>query len=275
VRGQRVELTGCLLGVLLMLLQAASAAPIVLVDNASTVVIDPATQVGMSQWTVSGVNQLTQQWFWYRVGNDVPESSIDTLAAPFVGVSDTNFNGQPDTLYARYVGNQLKAELTFTLSGANPGVVQSDIVESIKLTNLTDAPMPLHFFQYCNLNLGGTPLDQSVAIIGGNTAQQSDIGFVASETVETPLATSRQVDFVPNILAMLNDGLPSTLNGNVGPLGPGDLSWAFEWDVTLGPAGSGNDILIISKDKQIVPEPATLSLLALAGLGMLSRRKAR
>jgi len=269
---------GCILGVLLMSVSAALASPIAgpvtLVDNGSSVVIGPTTQSGMYQWNVNGVNQLSQQWFWFRVGNDGPEQSIDTLAVPFVGLSDTNFNGEMDTMYARYVGNALKAELTFTVSGADPGIIHSDLAEIIKLTNLTAAPMSLHFFQYCNLDLGGTFLDQSVRIVGGNTAQQSDVGITASETVETPLATARQVDFVPNILAMLNDGLPSTLNGNVGPIGPGDLCWAFEWDVTLGAAGSGSDILIISKDKQIVPEPATLSLLVVAGLGLLRRRTA-
>jgi len=256
----------------LLVVQADSAAPVVLTDNASTVVIDPASQAGMFQWMVSGVNQMEQQWFWYRIGNAGPEFSIDTLGAPFVGVSDVNFNGQPDTLFARYIANMLQVETTFTLTGANPGVMQSDIAETIKLQNLTAEPMDLHFFRYCDLDLGGTPLDQSVQIAGGNTAQQWDVGIFASETVETPLATTMQVDFFPVVLNMLNDGLPSNLNGNAGPVGPGDLTWAFQWDVTLGPAGAPNSVLIISKDKQIVPEPATLSLLALGALAMIRRR---
>lgn len=275
MRDQRVKWVGCLLGVLLMSVSAASAAPVApfqLVDNASSVLVDPMSQAGMYQWDVSGVNQLEQQWFWYRVGN-APESSIDTLAVPFVGLSDTNFDGQMDTLFARYVSNQLQAEVTFTLRGASPGVARSDIAETIKLMNLTGEPLDLHFFEYCNLDLGATPLDQNVQIVGGNTAQQSDMGYFASETVETPLATLRQAGLVPNILAMLNDGLPSNLSNNAGPLGPGDLCWAFQWDVTLGAAGSGNDVLLISKDKQVVPEPATMAMLVLGGLAVIRRKR--
>jgi large repetitive protein len=168
MRDQRMKMVGCLLGVLLcMSLQTALAAPIQLVDNASNLSVDPTSQAGMFQWNVSGVNQLAQQWFWYRVGNAGPESSVDTLGVPFVGLTDSNFDGQMDTLYLRYTSNQLQAELTFTLRGAAPGVARSDIAETIKLTNLTAAPMDLHLFEYCNLDLAGTAQDQSVAIVGG------------------------------------------------------------------------------------------------------------
>jgi hypothetical protein len=34
---------------------------------------------GVSQWTIDGVNQLNQQWFYYSVGSG-PVYSIDTIA---------------------------------------------------------------------------------------------------------------------------------------------------------------------------------------------------
>src|SRR6516164_3188731 len=40
------------------------ASPITLADENSTVTLDPSTSSGVSSWTVDGVNQLYQQWFW-------------------------------------------------------------------------------------------------------------------------------------------------------------------------------------------------------------------
>ena len=45
--------------------------------NVATTGADPA---GMFNWLVDGVNQVHQQWFYYRVGNDSgPASSIDSI----------------------------------------------------------------------------------------------------------------------------------------------------------------------------------------------------
>lgn len=263
------------LGICLLAANVVQATTIVtLVDKNSSVQVDPRSSAGMFDWQVNQVDQLQRQWFWYRIGAAGAESSIDTLAVPFAGITDTNFDGDSDTVYLRYTGAVLKAELTFTLMGAGPGVMRSDIVESIRLTNLSQGPLDLHFFQFCNLDLGGAPLDQSVGIAGGNTAQQQDISYFASETVHTPLATYRQVGFEPAILNDLLDAAPTTLSNSVGPVGPGDLSWAFQWDMTLGAAGSGSDVVLISKDKQIVPEPLTALLLGLGAL-MLRPRKSK
>ena len=54
-----------------------------LVNNNSTALIDPNSSAGMFNWTVDGVNQLNQQWFWYRVGNN-PEAPINTISAPSI-----------------------------------------------------------------------------------------------------------------------------------------------------------------------------------------------
>ncbi len=99
-----------------------------------------------------------------------------------------------------------------------------------------------------------------------------------TETVVTPVPTHREIAFYDTTLSKLNDGLPTTLSDGppIGtPLGPGDVTWAYQWDFLLQPG----DTFQISKDKNLhagpgVPEPATVSLLSLAaGLLLAGYRK--
>jgi hypothetical protein len=133
--------------------------------------------------------------------------------------------------------------------------------------------LEFHFFQYCDLDLAGTAMDSSVEISGGNTAAQSDYSYgyyaIESETVDTPRPSHHQAAYYPTILNSLNDDSPTTLTDANGPIGPGDLNWAFQWAFNIAPGSS----VIISKDKTIVvPEPATMGLLALGGLALMRRR---
>lgn len=246
----------------------AGAAVFTIADDNSVAVVDSAGGIGMRDWRIDGVDHLQQQWFWYRVGQTGPESPIDALPLERAGVSDTDFDGTPETLYLRYGTPQLRVEVTFLLTGGAAGSGISDIAESIALTNLGTAPLDIHFYQYCNLHLNGSPENDAVQILTGNRAVQAFGARTASETVHTPAASHCQVSLAPATLASLQDGLPTTLSDASGPLGPGDLSWAFQWDTTIAPGKN----YLISKDKQIVPEPATVSLLAL-GAAAIRRRK--
>ena len=53
-----------------------------------------------------------------------------------------------------------------------------------------------------------------------------------SETVVTPGATHGEAGLFPQTRNNLNDANPTTLNDIAGPAGPGDVTWALEWDLT-------------------------------------------
>lgn len=251
------------------LVPAAHAGPVYgLVDGNSTATWDltPGAQLGMISWVVDGVQHDYQQWFWYRVGNTA-EASYDTLPLTLSGTSDTNFNGSPETLFAQYTAANFKTSFTFVLTGGTPGSSASDIAESIKIQNTTGSPLDFHFYQYTDFNLANTPGNDSVLIVSNNLVRQTDgSGVVINETVLTPPANHHEAALVPFTLNRLNDGVATTLN-DVAASGPGNVTWAYEWDVVIPAFGS----LLISKDKNIhvVPEPSTLLLGMLAASALV------
>ncbi|MCK4624105.1 MAG: PEP-CTERM sorting domain-containing protein [Phycisphaerae bacterium] len=252
---------------------ATLAADVVLTDRNATATFDLESSAGMKGWTVDGTDHLFQQWFWYRIGNAGGESSIDTLGLDIGWPTDTDGDGQCEHLFVRYVdqAGNFKIEIDFELMGGTNGSGTSDLAESISIINTSATTLDFHFFQYCDFDLNGTLVDERVEITGGNTAIQENLGYTIAETVETPLANHYEVGVYNGTLASLSDALPTTLGDVAGPLTNADLTWAFQWDFTLAPGGT----FIISKDKLIVPEPATLCLLGSGLLVLLRRRKCR
>ncbi len=243
-------------------------------DGNSLVRIDDSSQAGMMDWVVDGTDHMFQQWFWFRVAGDTQERSIDTL--PLLGAAslDTNpfVDPAPDSVAALYGNNAgLTIQPTWTLRGGRAGSNSSDVTESIVITNHGRTFLDLSFFQYCDFDLNGTPGGDVVQMNAPlfNTVVQSEGPYALSETVVTPAPTHHMVGPYAQILNMLNDGNADNLNDFSGPLGPGDMTWAFQWDMHIAPGAS----IVISKDKGIVPSPGALALVSLGGLMALRRKR--
>jgi len=268
----------CLLAAaLLSFISGANAQ--VMTDQNSSAAVNPTTQAGMFNWTVDGVNQLAQQWFWYALGPagaSTAPHSIDTL-----GLTQ---DAQPtaNTLQLGYLGAGFTMSVGYTLTGGNPGSGLSDMGESIRINNTTHSALAFQFYEYSDFDLGGVPGPATAQIfgnpaIGFNTAYQTAGPLTLSETVVTPAATFAEAgpEFVT--LAKLNNGVaPVVLNNNL--VAAGNVTWAFQWNLLIPAGGSA----LISKDKYlqttVVPEPAALTLVA-ASLGLVGfafgrRRKA-
>ena len=256
----------------------SQAAIITLVDNNSVAQIDNGSSAGMFNWSVDGQNQLAQQWFWYRIGNN-PEAPINTISAPTITTPDAR------TAYTTYNNGAFSVEVDYSLTGGLAGSGYSDIGESIRISNLTASPLDFHFFQYSDFDLGGTPGGQTIQLgrdLSGthfNEALQTGPGATLDEsiTVAAPGANHGEAALFNSTLIKLNNGVADNLNDNAGPVGPGDATWALQWDLVIAPGGSA----LISKDKYIqlataVPEPSALALISigLAGLARRSRRTA-
>lgn len=264
--------------VALCLTPLASADPIVLSSGNSTALIDPTSDAGIYQWLIDGRSFLFQQWFWYRIGsaNDgALDKSIDTISAPLVQQLS------PAIVDLTYSNAEVSVSVLYILEGGLPGSATADIAETITINNIGRSNLDFHFFQYSDFDLGGTPLDDTVQLMNANTVRQTDPSSNLAETVATPPPNRYELNFFANTLTKLNTtgaDLASLNNGVPASLGPGDVTWAFQWDQVISPGHS----LIISKDKhaEFVPEPGTMllfggALLFLSTLGARKLRKTR
>lgn len=263
---KRVSIILCLLAFVLAYSPPASATvALTLTDQNSVVNIDPNSSSGVMDWFVDGVDILYQQWFWYRVGAAGGESSVDTLSALTTTLLD------PATVKIAYSTAQLRVEILYGLFGGSPGSHESDLSEAVRITNLSGSSLDLHFFQYSNFDLAPDLVDNATLTPSFGHAHQVPVngGMMLSETVATPQPTHAEANYFANTVNALNDGNPTTLN-DVLTAGPGNVTWAFEWDVTLADGGT----FIVSKDKRIapvIPEPTTIGLLG-AVLLFVARR---
>ena len=246
----------------------AQAQVITLSHNNSVAQINTSSSAGLFNWLVDGSDQLAQQWFWFRAGASGPEAPINTISAPSITTPDAR------TLYTTYNNGAYSVEVDFKLNGGSVGSGISGMNESITLRNATAAPLDFHFYQYTDFDLGPADFVQLTKnpFTGlYSIADQVAPGVTFQETPITPGANHGEASLFPFTLNRLNDGAPTTLNDN-NSAGPGDATYAFEWDLTIAPGGS----FVIEKGLSIqpIPEPSALALisLGLAGLALRKRR---
>ncbi|HVV00958.1 MAG TPA: PEP-CTERM sorting domain-containing protein [Verrucomicrobiae bacterium] len=233
---------------------------------------------GMNSWTINGQNQLEQQWFWFRVGDDsTGQHSLDSLGTP-------SYTYTGNVLDAVYTGVGFNIEVSYTLNGGTPGNWDSDISENISIQNTSATAQTFHFFQYSDFALAGSQGNETATIYqdGGffSKATVSKGANQLAETIDEPLANRGEAGLAQGLpsdtLAHLNSGSIYDLNNNLfdGPVPEADATWALQWDTLI----NAGDTATIIKDKHLevvpTPEPGTLAIFA-AGFGALLLRRNR
>jgi len=236
--------------------------------------------VGMNSWSVDTLNQsqLNQQWFWYSV-NNAPQATIDQISAATI----YNFSSPAspiNNIGVVYQNSLLTVQIQYVLSGDGSGSGSADMHEYLSIANNSASSYSLSFYQYSNFNLFQDN-QNSVNISGSQGAYSGALQTTANlagngiaEVIDAPYANFAEAATAYQTVNELNSGSYYTLNDNTSA-GPGDVTWAFQWNATLNPG----DVLNITKDKglsiHIVPEPSTLALIAIGmgALGLTLRRK--
>ncbi|MGO8836153.1 MAG: PEP-CTERM sorting domain-containing protein [Limisphaerales bacterium] len=242
-------------------------------DNGSTATVNVGNTgtLGMNGWFVGGVSQsqLNQQWFWYSINGSAPQP-INAISAATVYSVNGNPLGSLNDLGVVYNNDQLTASLEYILSGNGAATPSADLMEYISLVNNGSSPINLSFYQYSNFNLLQNN-NNTVNISGGpgNYAGATQTtggpgGTGIGEVILGPNANRAEAAQVPQTFNELS-GL-NYLNLNDSTTATGDVSWAFQWNVTLD-VGQEFDL---TKDKglqvTVVPEPGTTALAVLGGL---------
>lgn len=252
-------------------------------NSSSTFTANAGGSQLQATWIVDNISQLFEQNFYIDLTGTTGNAPINLagLAPSAFSATDTNLSGDNNNLFVRWAdidGSGVDVDINFSLDGGLSGTGLSDLGEQIEISNHSGEAVDLRFFEYVDFDLDGTIGGDTVSSSSSPVAsvEQSDVSAL-SETIVTPGPDLYQIGACCGVEASILAGNDlSTLPGVQTSFGPGDASWAFQWNQTIADGGSFQ----ISKDKDIrvpapVPIPAAVWLFGsgLLGLVGIARRK--
>jgi hypothetical protein len=264
--------------------RTAHAIPFTLFDGVSYITGDPTSPLhDVDDWFHAGNDQLKGLSNWYRVGPTGSERPVQSLSIVQGIPMDTHGDPAADFVTIYYTDTQptprFRLEIDYFINGGLLG-------EEIRIFNIhPNIPLDMYFFEYMDVDLNNTPLDDVTRFTGPNSLKQTDGIARIRGTFDVD---HREIDEIDNpltdTLTRLGNNSPTTLPDtpptNV-DAGPGDMTWTLQWNFTGLPGDrpiiSPGGMARITKfwEFDIIPEPtsAVLAAIGCSAILMLKRRR--
>lgn len=221
---------------------------------------------GLMDWVDPlGRDHIWEGSWWGRDNSGYGEGPLSSLTL------ESWSNPAPNQISMRYTepGSNLYVDLWYGLTGSG---LASSISERAMLTNANNNPINLSIFEYADFDLTDTDNnDNAFGNVFGIT--QYDNWSRVSVIPVSSIPNHFQIASFSSLVDSLSDASSTILNDSGSPYGPGDATFAFQWDFTLAPG----ETYTIEKIKTLTttPEPVSCALFLFGGgaLALVRRKK--
>jgi hypothetical protein len=258
---------------------AAQAQSFTLLDGNARVQLFPNTDATVRVFSIdNGPDNVFRANYYYRLG-ETAERALSTIG-----------NGQfmpigSNRLDVTFQAPSFTSLVSYILQGGSAGSGRATLQESVSLTNTTAAAIALTLFDYADYDLlfnQAVPDDQAVVVQPGLIRQFDPLSTLLASTSVVP--DRYEINFglggpvLFPILTRLNDAEPTVLSNTpaIGvpfPGTPADVSFAYQWNLTLNPGQTF--VLTSQKNIEAVPEPTTIGAMVATAIGGAWLRRRR
>jgi len=257
--------------------QTSRAQDYTITDNNSSIGFNVANggfgPAGLNSWVVDGVNQLYRQSFFYRVGTGQEYTLDNITASPLVSLSGNNIE-------VTYANSSFGIKLSYTLEGYALGTGRSGATLGVNVINYQASSLDFHLFQYSDFDLGGTAGSQTVNFLKAlgkfnRAAQTSGSSWMTNTFVGTALPNPIplvEANYFNATIAGLSDLNQTAFNSSSTNAGPGDVTYAIQYDLLLN---AGESFALSETFSMAVPEPTSTALIIIGGAWLAFTRKYR